>query len=145
MRNFDAWENRSRSGSLRAFFVNWERKPRACLARTHHQETASTGRDRRDLGAGSASSFALFASFRAVRNEHGTSHDAMNEQKRCINIGFQSRLPRLGPVDFHPSVKSSTLQRKIGQPFGEFTSNPVAGYDRLLRHMVLLLPSLEYE
>jgi hypothetical protein len=43
MRNFDAWKNPSRSGSLRAVFVNWEGKPRACLARTHHQSKLRMG------------------------------------------------------------------------------------------------------
>jgi len=37
IRDFDVWKNRSRSGSLRTVFVNWEGQHRACLGRTHHQ------------------------------------------------------------------------------------------------------------
>ena len=63
IRDFDAWENHSRSGLLRTVFVNLGREAKSVSRTNPSPVEASNERNRFDKGAGSASSFALFASF----------------------------------------------------------------------------------
>jgi hypothetical protein len=63
-RPFRAWENRSTSGRLPTVFVNSSGKLRAHFVLYPHPSTRKNGRDRFDKDSGSATSFALSASFR---------------------------------------------------------------------------------